>query len=269
MGTVTVSGGALDSSTLTRLRVEPAVDKPKKFGGFSGKGAVPVDAFLFNVEQYFGALRIAEQDKVACAANLLEGNATNWWRGEVVRTCGVPMTFEEFKLGLTSAFQPVDPAIEARNKLSRLKQTGSVQSYASEVMGCLFYLPRMHEADRVHAFTAGLKSDVHREVLHQGCVTLAEAIKVAAKEDNFLQSLRSQSLAASGGKPNPRHVASKSGRSNAVEHKSGPKVQMSCFNCGEVGHKVDKCPVERDESKIQAALDKYRYKRSSGNAQRH
>ena len=248
----TTSAGA-SGATGPTFNVTPS--KPKVFSGHSGKGGVTVDAWLFTLVTYFEAANMPEPKRVPFAASSLEGHAAVWWRSRV-GSKGAQCTFEEFSAELTSAFQPVDPVRSARAKLYALRQTGTVEEYSSAVQSCLFYLPGMAMEDKVHVFTAGLKVEVHREVVRREPLTLEDAIAIAAKEEALLREVQRRARTAS---------ASGATMSRANVVAGAPARSFKCWNCEHEGHAAQNCPEPKNAAKIKLGRDLHR---KSGNAWR-
>ena len=218
--------------------------KPKPYTGARGADKVDVATWLFAIETYFDAAGLTnEERRVKLAVSYLEGNALVWWRSRCIAH-GVAYTYAEFTTDLTAAFQPVDPERQARDRIQRLKQVGSVGNYAAEFNIQMFHLPHMHMADRVHFFCEGLKPKVQHDVLHKLPQTLKEAIEMAEREDTFLyQMSKKESQSA------PSH---RQERANMVDYR-----EVTCWNCGKKGHKLTACPEDRDQTKVKAAREMF------------
>ena len=216
--------------------------KPKPYTGARGADKVDVATWLFAIETYFDAAGLTnEERRVKLAVSYLEGNALVWWRSRCIAH-GVSCTYAEFTADLTAAFQPVDPERQARDRIARLRQVGSVGNYAAEFNIQMFHLPHMHMADRVHLFCEGLKPNVHHEVLHKQPATLKEAIEMAEREDAFAYQMSKKEPKFA---PSPRQE-----RANMVDYR-----EVTCWNCGKKGHKLTSCPEDRDQTKVKAARE--------------
>ncbi|KAK2973543.1 hypothetical protein RJ640_010598 [Escallonia rubra] len=111
--------------------LRPRVPEPKSYGG--ARDAKELKNFLFDVEQYFQAIRVdLEATKVSIAAMYLVGDAKLLWRKKYVEikdgSC-VINTWEILKRELKSQFFPENTAFNARKALLECKHTGSVREY--------------------------------------------------------------------------------------------------------------------------------------------
>ncbi|KAK3000740.1 hypothetical protein RJ639_022524 [Escallonia herrerae] len=104
----TPAGGAEHSS-------RPRVPEPKSYGG--ARDAKELENFLFDVEQYFRAIRVdSEATKVSMAAMYLVGDAKLWWR----KKSSLPRAFQITTL---SHRDPLREEIQA--EVQRGEQSGS------------------------------------------------------------------------------------------------------------------------------------------------
>jgi hypothetical protein len=97
--------------------------------------------------------------------------------------------YEEFKLAFITRFTPVDPAVTAREKLDRCRQTKSAYAYTAEFDSLIMELPNMDEADKLHKYIHGLKAQLQMHVQLQRPRTLAEAQDLAIRADTSLWTL--------------------------------------------------------------------------------
>ncbi|KAK5802546.1 hypothetical protein PVK06_030148 [Gossypium arboreum] len=132
-GELTIYKAALGNGGLAAVTPKPSVDvpKPKEFKGT--RSARKVDNFLWGVEQYFRAKGIAnDATKVITAAMYLTDIALLWWhcRSTDVRRGGIEIgTWKEFQYEFKAQFYPEYAKDEARAKLHRLSQQGTVREY--------------------------------------------------------------------------------------------------------------------------------------------
>ena len=160
--------------------------KPDTYAGAT-RGSVPVDIWLAELDAYFDAADIINPHRrVKLAVALLRDTAMVWWRQQQQFLQGVTVTWEQFKHGLLAEFQAIDPERQARDRLRRLRQQGSVTEYAREFRKCLLHIPTMAENDKKFQFTAGLKFAVAKEVAVRGLTTLNEVIATAERLDSLL-----------------------------------------------------------------------------------
>jgi len=72
-----VSHGQEERSPLSKVKVPD----PKQFSG--NRNAKDLENFLWDMEQYFKAARISEEEKVTVTCVFLTGDAKLWWRTRV------------------------------------------------------------------------------------------------------------------------------------------------------------------------------------------
>ncbi|XP_070022398.1 uncharacterized protein [Nicotiana sylvestris] len=118
------------SDERTKLRIP----EPKAYGG--ARSAKELENFLWDMEQYFQAVRVPDDEKVTITPMYLTDNAKVWWRTRVaeVESAGLPKikTWEMLKKELKSQFLPTNSSWIARDGLRRLKQSGTMREYVKE-----------------------------------------------------------------------------------------------------------------------------------------
>ncbi|KAE8719061.1 cytochrome P450 78A7-like [Hibiscus syriacus] len=107
------------------------IPKPKKFKG--SRSAQDVENFLWGLDQYFAAMGIMEDAKKVCIASVyLSEVALMWWQrrcNDVKRGTAPIATWEEFQAEFKEQFYPEYAEDEARSKLRRFKQEGSLREH--------------------------------------------------------------------------------------------------------------------------------------------
>src|SRR6185437_2860915 len=106
---------------------------PDTFSGHQDNSLV--EAWLFQLRQYFDTCKMRGAVKVSLAASLLRDDAAVWWRNHVEQSDlgheELITDWDDFKKMFIQQFKPVNATKLARDKLARLKQTRSVQEYAT------------------------------------------------------------------------------------------------------------------------------------------
>ncbi|KAK3039204.1 hypothetical protein RJ639_029061 [Escallonia herrerae] len=176
----TPAGGAEHSS-------RPRVPKPKSYGG--ARDAKELENFLFDVEQYFRAIRVdSEATKVSMAAMYLVGDAKLWWRkkyAEIEDGSCVINTWEILKRELKSQFFPENTAFNARKALLECKHTGSVREYCQAFSALMLDISDMSAVDRLFFFMEGLKPWARTELNRRRVNNLNEAIIAAESLSDY------------------------------------------------------------------------------------
>ena len=144
----------------------PSKPKPSKPPSFAGERGESIDTWIKQVERYFRLSDIPEEDQVEWGASFLTKNAASWFEVENQRaeTSGNDLTWTTFARAIKKRFKPANAAENAREKLGRLKQTGSVTAYAHAFRIIMQDLLDMHENDALHYFKKGLKENVAIQV---------------------------------------------------------------------------------------------------------
>ncbi|KAK3035048.1 hypothetical protein RJ639_034838 [Escallonia herrerae] len=176
----TPAGGAEHSS-------RPRVPEPKSYGG--ARDAKELENFLFDVEQYFRAIRVdSEATKVLMAAMYLVGDAKLWWRkkyAEIEDGSCVINTWEILKRELKSQFFPENTAFNARKALLECKHTGSVREYCQAFSALMLDISDMSAVDRLFFFMEGLKPWARTELNRRRVNNLNEAIIAAESLSDY------------------------------------------------------------------------------------
>ncbi|KAL4333573.1 hypothetical protein GQ457_07G007230 [Hibiscus cannabinus] len=167
------------STTVETRRVE--VPRPRTFGG--SRNAQEVDNFLYGLDQYLGALGIVEDaSKIQTASLYLTDTAMLWWRrrrNDIEKgTCTIS-TFDDFKRELKRQFYPENAEDEARARLRRLKQSGSIRDYIKDFTNLVLEIPDLSDKDSLFNFMDGLQLWAKTELKRRGVQNLADAIAKA------------------------------------------------------------------------------------------
>ncbi|KAK2999261.1 hypothetical protein RJ639_023459 [Escallonia herrerae] len=156
----------------------PRVPEPKSYGG--ALDAKELENFLFDIEQYFRAIRVdSEATKVSMAAMYLVGDAKLWWwkkYAEIEDGSCVINTWEILKRELKSQFFPENTAFNARKALLECKHTGSVREYCQAFSALMLDISDMSAVDRLFFFMEGLKPWARTELNRRRVNNLNEAI---------------------------------------------------------------------------------------------
>ncbi len=164
----------------------PARIKPVKPEAFSGKANENVRQWIFSVELWFVAGGVlTDPEKIVLGVGLLRDTALVWWRS-IHDLPDVPTTWEEFKAATIHAFEPINPAESARDRLATLRQTGSVRTYASIFRSVAMSIPGVTDDEKKDRFIRGLKIKTMSEVKLRAPESFEEAVRMAVRFDSLI-----------------------------------------------------------------------------------
>lgn len=159
--------------------------KPVKPNTFHGNNRTSVDAWTFEMEQYFVVTGMEEKDKVPFGVVFLRDMASLWWRSvcQSREVAAISLNWQEFKELLTKRFQPVAATKTARAILASLKQTKSVTEYCNSFFRQMQLIDDMSSADQIERFVRGLKAPIANEVDMHDPKNLDEAMNLAQRAE--------------------------------------------------------------------------------------
>lgn len=171
----------------------PKGPTPPEFHG-TKTGGYEIDAWVrdMRVQFSFYGERVFPNDaaKVRHAAMFLKGRAAEWWEAED-KTSGVENSWDQFVERLRERYRPMQAAIVARERVRRLKQTGTVSAYADVFQKELTPIKDMSASDQVFNFVSGLSSvAVANKVREKEPKSLHEAMDIAVRAEVFLAAGR-------------------------------------------------------------------------------
>ncbi|KAG8478979.1 hypothetical protein CXB51_028879 [Gossypium anomalum] len=167
---------ALSNGMLSSKSKQQAMDVPKleKFKG--ARCARDVNNFLWEMEQYFLAMGIEDDAiKVNIALIYFTDVALLWWHrrsmdekhgGNAIRT------WEEFQRELRKQFYPQYTEKEARAKLRRLTQEGTVREYVRVFSELMLQISDLSEKEAFYWFEDGLKRGQSMSCAGKGSLNL-------------------------------------------------------------------------------------------------
>ena len=167
----------------------PKGPTPPEFHG-TKTGGYEIDSWVrdMRVQFTFYGARVFPDDtaKVRHAAMFLKGRAAEWWDAEDKST-GVESSWDLFVERLRERYRPMQAAVVARERLRRLRQTGTVSAYADVFQKELTPIKDMSTSDQIFNFVMGLASAaVANKVREREPKSLHEAMDVAVRAEVFL-----------------------------------------------------------------------------------
>ena len=110
-----------------------------------------LENFLWDMEQYFKAVRVPNQEMVTNTSMYLSGDAKLWWRTHVEDDAhadrGKIDSWEALKKELKDQFLPTNTAWVARDSLKKLKQTSTMREYVKTFSSLMLDIKNMPEED--------------------------------------------------------------------------------------------------------------------------
>lgn len=239
--------------------------KPDKPSNFSGERGEAIDTWIFEMERHFRLTRMHEEDKVEFATTYLKKSASSWGMVEYNRAeeSGNELNWEQFKMKIRKRYRPKNAEESARDRLGKLRQTGSVAAYSHAFRTIMQELPDMHEGDAMHYFKKGLKEAVGIQVGLQRPTNLEEAEEMADTVDSILfehrnyykpnsnqQTYRNFHRTPGGSVP----MEIDSIRRSALNEKDRDRLRKEgrCFYCREGKHLARDCPERKKKPRLNA-----------------
>ncbi|XP_075086298.1 uncharacterized protein LOC142169005 [Nicotiana tabacum] len=133
-------------------RTKVKIPGPKEFN--SARSAKKLENFLWDIEQYFQAAHVRDEDKVTITTMYLVDDGKLWWRMRVADdvSAGRPKidSWEGLEKRLKDQFFPSNAGWIARDRLKKLKQTGTVRDYVKDFSSLMLDISNMSEEDKLH-----------------------------------------------------------------------------------------------------------------------
>jgi Ty3 transposon capsid-like protein/Zinc knuckle len=250
-------------------RIRPAI--PEVFKGTIDSNRVR--QWIFSVEIYYELIHIQEAEKVAFAISLLKENALLWWQS--LEQENRPLDWDAFKKRMVAYFQPLGAVANARERLARLTQQGSVKGYIDTFRSLCLNIPELSADERLDRFKRGLKPEIRLQVAYARPATFEAAVTVAEEIDAILYTHQRSRVGARDAVPRNRDaptpmelgafiktyadtvktkgfnkdktlprplLPSRKFRGLSVAEKESLRERGLCFNCRAPGHIARFCP---------------------------
>ena len=259
--------------------------KPPKPAYFYGKSGDKVDLWIFEIEQYFIVVGIMDPHRVPFAASFLRGAAVTWWRAHRLAVSNQslasptrPITkWSEFSGELMTHFKPLNAAKIARDKLHRIRQTGSVVQLTYLFNTLCADVPEMNEAEKMDKFRRACKPVIQQKLELEEPETLFDMQAMAQRIDQIYWTLKqNRGNGYNGGKDSFQAINSnrKYHNTDAMEidlidnqrsdepaeinfitrRNQSPRLSTTersrciqnhlCFRCKKSGHMMRECPLK-------------------------
>ena len=139
--------------------------KLKEPGVYDGaRDAEAIDEWVRAVEQHKNFFSMNDAQTIMFATTFLSSRANAWYRS-IENTTECPSTWSDFKETLIFKFRPTNATLLARDRLSVIAQTTTVQDYVNRFMDVCVQLPTVSDDEPCDRFMRGVKSDELRAQL--------------------------------------------------------------------------------------------------------
>src|SRR5215217_5879729 len=137
------------------------------------------------MQQFCTLAPVPEADRIQFAATFFKDQAALWWRSyhQSIDWQAAAPDWNDFLAALRQQFVPVNTSISAYDRLQRLSQKASVNSYNHEFRAIMLELPDMDAATRMNYYLRGLKDNLRPFVAMQQPANLAAAETIAERVD--------------------------------------------------------------------------------------
>ncbi|KAL0313602.1 UNVERIFIED_CONTAM: hypothetical protein Sradi_5759500 [Sesamum radiatum] len=123
------------------------VPDPKPFGG--ARSAKELENFLWDMEAYFQATRIPDDEKVSITSMYLTGDAKLWWHTRLSNDASANRekieTWDVLKKELKDQFLLCNTSWLAKESLRKLKYSGTVRNYVKDFSSLMLDVRDMSE----------------------------------------------------------------------------------------------------------------------------
>ncbi|GJV02082.1 putative retrotransposon gag domain, aspartic peptidase domain protein [Tanacetum coccineum] len=163
------------------------VPKPSPFVG--KREARAVDDFLWEMEQYLEGVNVVDHaSKIKMETRYLKDTAALWWRrryGDINRGTATIDTWTEFVADFKNQFYPENAMNEAKSRLRKLKQSGTIREYVKEFTTLVLEIPKLFDQDSLFYFLDGLQGWAKTELERRRVQDLSTAIAHVAALIDF------------------------------------------------------------------------------------
>lgn len=160
---------------------------PMQIPSFYGKINESVVSWFMQIENMFILNNITDGAiQIRYAVMGFKDAALSWWLQQKISAGSNQEpynTWDSFKVGLKSAFQPANFQQHLRVQLRKVQQKGSVQDYTIQFLNIVGQIEDMSVPDQVIQYIEGLKPAIKVELSYHAPATLTDAIDRATRYD--------------------------------------------------------------------------------------
>lgn len=251
------------SSTSGSAGLNLKVPKPDMYNG--SRNATLVENFIFGLEQYFDAMGVIDDTaKISHAPTFLRESAQLWWRRKHTErekgTCVIE-TWENFKTELRKHFLPHNADTEARAKLRRLRQSGTISDYIKEFTTVMLEIEDLTDRDALFYFKDGLREWAQIELDRRNVQSLDDAIAAAETLVDFSSRPKRPNIIKGGGEKMGTRKFEERKEANLRSEKvpffrrdTTTKPPKPCFIC-DGPHWTRECPKRKAMNALIAEME--------------
>ncbi|KAL0379220.1 UNVERIFIED_CONTAM: hypothetical protein Sradi_3227500 [Sesamum radiatum] len=168
------------------------IPEPKAYGG--ARDVKEVENFLFDMEQYFLAANVVDEErKVLTATMYLTGDAKLWWRTKYAEIQANQVRLDTWDLlreAIRVQFFPENVEYNAKRALRKLEHTSSMQDYVKSFSALMLDIRDMSEKDKLFTFMEGLKPWARLELQRQRVTNFGMAMTAVERLTDFTSETR-------------------------------------------------------------------------------
>lgn len=185
-----------------KFDVSKSVAKPD---GFTGDFKSDPDTWIATMRNYLLLTNTPSNIQAHIAGTYLKGAAAQWYNTLSMQDRSSLVDFEAFAKMLLTRFRPLDVVGQARRRLARITQTGSVEAFNQQFMQLMQLIPTMNEEERIESYRSKLKFELKKQLVTQEYYRLSDIMNVALRTDALLyeNNMIGQRPSQFGGPRNP------------------------------------------------------------------
>ena len=171
------------SSSQGRYSVAKNISRPEDFIGDSRSD---VNTWIATMRNFLALTNTPVEIQSQVAGTFLKQGAAQWYNTLPISQRSQLVDFEALARMILNRFNPLDVVAQARHKLTKLTQTGSVDAFNQRFMQLMQLIPTMNEEERVASYRSKLKMDLQMILVTQNYGSLSDIMNVALRTDALL-----------------------------------------------------------------------------------